>query len=156
MKYDVPCSNKAEKLFVDQGHWNLSFERVSLVEYACQIWSLYLLRFKSYSEGQSSQQIGKLTNRETNRQDNKNVPRWFYQSHKTYLMGYEHVRKIPNYSSRKLNHHWNKKFNLLLTAHMVAMNTNINTFIVCVMFQIELQICVTLILVLPKYTTSRA
>ena len=27
------------------------FERVSLVEYACQIWSLYLLRFKSNSEG---------------------------------------------------------------------------------------------------------
>ena len=29
----------------------VSFERASLVEYACQIWSLYLLRFKSYSEG---------------------------------------------------------------------------------------------------------
>ena len=29
----------------------VSFERMSLVEYACQIWSLYLLRFKSYSEG---------------------------------------------------------------------------------------------------------
>ena len=29
----------------------VSFERVSLVEYACQVLSLYLLRFKSYSEG---------------------------------------------------------------------------------------------------------
>ena len=29
----------------------VSFERASLVEYACQIWSLYLLQFKSYSEG---------------------------------------------------------------------------------------------------------
>ena len=29
----------------------VSFERVSLVEYACQIWSLYLLRFKSYGQG---------------------------------------------------------------------------------------------------------
>ena len=29
----------------------VSFERASLMEYACQIWSLYLLRFKSYREG---------------------------------------------------------------------------------------------------------
>ena len=29
----------------------VSFERASLVEYACQIWSLHLLQFKSYSEG---------------------------------------------------------------------------------------------------------
>ena len=29
----------------------VSFERASLVEYAYQIWSLYLLRFKSYREG---------------------------------------------------------------------------------------------------------
>ena len=29
----------------------VSFERASLVEYACQIWSPYLLRFKSYREG---------------------------------------------------------------------------------------------------------
>ena len=28
-----------------------SFTPVSLVEYACQVLSLYLLRFKSYSEG---------------------------------------------------------------------------------------------------------
>ena len=28
----------------------VSFERASLVEYACQIWSLCLLQFKSYSE----------------------------------------------------------------------------------------------------------
>ena len=28
----------------------VSFERKSLVEYACQIWRVYLLRFKSYSE----------------------------------------------------------------------------------------------------------
>ena len=27
------------------------FERASLVEYACLIWSLNVLRFKSYSEG---------------------------------------------------------------------------------------------------------
>ena len=29
----------------------MPFERASLVEYACQIWSLYLLWFKIYSEG---------------------------------------------------------------------------------------------------------
>ena len=29
----------------------VSFERVSLVEYAYQIWSIYLLRFKSYGQG---------------------------------------------------------------------------------------------------------
>ena len=29
----------------------VSFVRASLVEYACQVWSLYLLGFKSYSEG---------------------------------------------------------------------------------------------------------
>ena len=29
----------------------VSLERASLVEYACQIWSLYFLWFKSYSEG---------------------------------------------------------------------------------------------------------
>ena len=29
----------------------VSIERASLVEYACQVWSLYLLWFKSYREG---------------------------------------------------------------------------------------------------------
>ena len=43
----------------------MSFERVSLVEYECQIWSQYLLRFKSYSEGKSWQQIDKQTDRQT-------------------------------------------------------------------------------------------
>ena len=28
----------------------MTFERVSLVEYTCQMWSLYLLRFKSYAK----------------------------------------------------------------------------------------------------------
>ena len=31
-----------------------SFERGSSVEYACQIWSLYLLRLESYGQGKSS------------------------------------------------------------------------------------------------------
>ena len=31
----------------------VSLERVSLVKYACQIWSFYLLGFKSYYEGDS-------------------------------------------------------------------------------------------------------
>ena len=35
----------------------VSFERALLVEYACQIWSLYLLWLKSYSEGYCWQQI---------------------------------------------------------------------------------------------------
>ena len=30
---------------------SVSYERVLLVEYACQIWSLYLLRFESYGKG---------------------------------------------------------------------------------------------------------
>ena len=34
-----------------QGMTLVSFERASFVEYALQIWSLYLERFKSYSEG---------------------------------------------------------------------------------------------------------
>ena len=52
-------ATKSKKLFLcsrsksrSQRHWPLmSFERISLVEYAYQIWSLYHLWFKSYSEG---------------------------------------------------------------------------------------------------------
>ena len=54
-----PAATKSKKLFLasrsksrSQGHWPwCHLERASLAEYACQIWSLYLLRFKSYSEG---------------------------------------------------------------------------------------------------------
>ena len=55
----APGSNKVQKTIfsfkvkvkVRRSLTLLSFKRASLVEYACQIWSLYLLRFKSYSEG---------------------------------------------------------------------------------------------------------
>ena len=55
----APSRNKVEKAIfsfkvkvkVTRSLTLVSFERASLVEYACQIWSLYLLRFKSYSEG---------------------------------------------------------------------------------------------------------
>ena len=43
----------------------MSFERASSVEYVYQIWSLYLLRFKIYSEGYIWQQTDKQTNRLT-------------------------------------------------------------------------------------------
>ena len=54
-----PAATKSKKLFlasrskfkVTRSLTLVSFERASLVEYACQIWSHYLLRFKSYSEG---------------------------------------------------------------------------------------------------------
>ena len=59
VKHYAPGGNKVQKAIfsfnvkvkVTRSLTLLSFERVSLVEYACQIWSLYLLRFKSYSEG---------------------------------------------------------------------------------------------------------
>ena len=41
----------------------MSFERTSLSEYICQIWSLYLLRFKSYSE-----MLKLTTDKQTNKQ----------------------------------------------------------------------------------------
>ena len=55
----APGGNKVEKAIfsfkvkvkVTRSLTLVSIERASLVEYACQIWSLYLLRFKSYSEG---------------------------------------------------------------------------------------------------------
>ena len=66
----APGGNKVEKAIfsfkVTRSLTLVSFERASLVEYACQIWSLYLLRFKSYSEGYSWQQ--------TNRQEENNMP----------------------------------------------------------------------------------
>ena len=56
---DPPPQKKVEKTIfsfkvkvkVTRSLTLVSFERASLVEYACQIWSLYHLRFKSYSEG---------------------------------------------------------------------------------------------------------
>ena len=56
---DSPGGNKVQKakfsfkvkVNVTRSLTVVSFERVSLVDYACQIWSLYLLRFKNYSEG---------------------------------------------------------------------------------------------------------
>ena len=55
----APGGNKVEKAIfsfkvkekVTRSLTLVWFERASLVEYACQIWSLYLVRFKSYSEG---------------------------------------------------------------------------------------------------------
>ena len=53
----APGSNKVEKAIFSfkvkftRSLTLVSFERASLVEYACEIWSIYLLRFKSYSEG---------------------------------------------------------------------------------------------------------
>ena len=51
VKHYAPGGNKVQKdIFSFKVKVKVSFERTSLVEYACQIWSLYLLRFKSYSE----------------------------------------------------------------------------------------------------------
>ena len=47
----------------------VSFEWVSSVEYACQIWSLYLLRLKSYGQGESF-----FGHKVTNRQDKIKKP----------------------------------------------------------------------------------
>ena len=53
----APGGNKVQKAIfslkvkVTRSLTLVSFERASLVDYACQIWRLYLLRFKSYSEG---------------------------------------------------------------------------------------------------------
>ena len=59
VKHYAPGGNKVQKAIfsykikvkVTRSLTLVSFERASLEEYACQIWSLYLLRFKSYSEG---------------------------------------------------------------------------------------------------------
>ena len=56
---DAPGGNKVQKAIfsfkvkvkVTTSLTLMSFERGSLVEYAYQIWSLYLLRFKNYGEG---------------------------------------------------------------------------------------------------------
>ena len=58
VKHYAPGGNKSEeaifsmkvKVKVTRSLTLVSFERTSLFEYACQIWSLYLLQFKSYSE----------------------------------------------------------------------------------------------------------
>ena len=59
MKHYAPGGNKVQKAIlslnvkvkVTRSLTLVSFERASLEEYAYQIWSLYLLRFKGYSEG---------------------------------------------------------------------------------------------------------
>ena len=59
VKHYAPGSNKVQKAIfsfkvkvkVTRSLTSMSIERASLVEYACQIWSLYLSRFKSYREG---------------------------------------------------------------------------------------------------------
>ena len=60
VKHYAPVCNKVKKkaIFSTKVKFNVTrsltlvqFERASLVEYACQIWSLYLFRFKSYNEG---------------------------------------------------------------------------------------------------------
>ena len=50
-KVQKPIFSLKVKVKVTRSLTLVSFERVSLVEYACQVLSLYLLRFKSYSEG---------------------------------------------------------------------------------------------------------
>ena len=52
----APGGNKVEKAILSfkvkvTRSTLVSFERASLLEYACQIWSIYLQRLKSYSEG---------------------------------------------------------------------------------------------------------
>ena len=56
----------------------VSFEKASLVEYACQIWSFCLLRFQSYSDV-------KVDNRQTNRQDKNNMPPIIRSAGKKYI-----------------------------------------------------------------------
>ena len=59
VKHYAPGGNKVQKAIfsfkvkvkVTRSFTLVSFERASLVEYVCQIWSLYLLLFKSFSEG---------------------------------------------------------------------------------------------------------
>ena len=59
VKHYAPCGNKVQKTIfsfkvkvkVTRLLTLVSFERASLVEYACQIWRLYLLRFKSFIKG---------------------------------------------------------------------------------------------------------
>ena len=50
-KVQEPIFSFKVKVKVTRSLTLVSLERASLVEYACQIWSLYLLQFKSYSEG---------------------------------------------------------------------------------------------------------
>ena len=55
--YHAPSGKKVWKSYckVSQGHkvidLGVIWKGINSVEYACQIWSLYLLLFKSYSEG---------------------------------------------------------------------------------------------------------
>ena len=62
MEHECPWQQQSPKLAffsikvmvkVTRSFALVSYERVSLVEYACQISSLYLLQFKSYIQGQS-------------------------------------------------------------------------------------------------------
>ena len=46
----LPISSIKVTVKVTRSLTLVSFDRVLLVEYACQIWSLYLLRFKSYGQ----------------------------------------------------------------------------------------------------------
>ena len=71
----------------------VSFERASLVEYTCQIWSLYLLRFKSYrrrlkltTDRQTDRQTNKQTERQTDRQTGQKqyAPEYSIRGHKNW------------------------------------------------------------------------
>ena len=53
----------------------VSFERVSLVEYVCQIWSLYLSRFKSYGQGLLVKVFLPKSDRQTESQTGNSMPR---------------------------------------------------------------------------------
>ena len=58
VKHYAPISNKVQKSIVSfkvkvkvtRSLTLVSFERAPLMEYACKIWSHYILQFKSYSE----------------------------------------------------------------------------------------------------------
>ena len=73
---DAPGGNKVKKAIfsfkvkvkVKRSLTLVSFERVSLVEYACQIWSLYLLRLKVIAKVKvDNRQTDKQTDRQTDR-----------------------------------------------------------------------------------------
>ena len=86
-----PCSNKVQKAHfsfkikvkVTRLLTLVSFERASLVEYACQIWSVYLLLFKSYSKINV-----KVENRQTDKQTDRTKTICLYHSRfKSYGQG---------------------------------------------------------------------
>ena len=88
-----PGGNKVQKAIfsfkvkvkVTRSMTMVSIESASLVKYACQIWSLYLLRFKSYIEVKVD---NRQTYRQTNRQDKNNMPRSFDPGAQKHIMSF--------------------------------------------------------------------